>query len=168
MCISVTKPAILALSSDAWVIRIKAKTEKNHCIMLSFYNLQISYINRTCVFFLIVQLGWNLGSVYCKSSTSFTNNSVILFVCVCVCVCVRARARVGVCVCVCVCVCARVCVCVCVCVRVDYNFSEFISSHTKAEFYRYICKTQKCFKFWNGFFVRCLGMNFLCYFCFRR
>jgi hypothetical protein len=36
-----------------------------------------------------VQLGWNLGCVvYCKYSTCFTNNCVILFACVCVCVCV--------------------------------------------------------------------------------
>jgi len=76
MYISITKCAILVLSSDTSVIGIKSKTVKIYYIILSFYNLQLSYITRTRIFFAIVQPGLNLGCVYCNSSTYFTNTCV--------------------------------------------------------------------------------------------
>ena len=100
--------------------------------MLSLYTIQISYINRTCVFFANVQLGWNLGCVYCNFSTYFTNTCVILF---------------------CVCVCVLWCVCVFVC-RGGMIISQTLFSIRTQSFID-ICvyvKTQKLFNFWNCIF----------------
>ena len=53
---------------------LRIKLKDFHYVILSFYILQTSYINRICVFFAIFSLGWNWICVYCNSSTWFTNN----------------------------------------------------------------------------------------------
>ena len=75
------------------LLELRLKPKRINYIILSFYNIQLSYITRTRIFFAIVEQVLNLGCVYCNSSTYFTNTCVILFARACVCVYVCERER---------------------------------------------------------------------------